>query len=100
MPMKGRDFETLVFLGKLKDVTVEFCNEEKTEAKVVGTLLTGEKVETECIPTRAAGKISVVAKHYIRMGISNYVIQERPENVVNVDEVEEDEVQDRQDSQD
>ncbi|MGC9105925.1 MAG: hypothetical protein ACP5HQ_05850 [Thermoprotei archaeon] len=85
--MKGRDFETLVFLGKLKDVTVEFCNEEKTEAKVVGTLVTGEKVETECIPTRAAGKISTVAKHYIRMGIAKYIFQGVGKDVKNVDEI-------------
>lgn len=94
MPMKGRDFETLVFLGKMKDVTVVYCDEEKTTAKVVGTLVTGETVETECIPTRAAGKISVVAKHYIRMGIAKYILQEAGKDVRNVDEEGGDEVQD------
>lgn len=94
MPMKGRDFETLVFLGKMKDVTVVYCDEEKTTAKVVGTLVTGETVETECIPTRAAGKISVVAKHYIRMGIAKYIFQEAGKDVRNVDQEGEDEVQD------
>lgn len=94
MPMKGRDFETLVFLGKMKDVTVVYCDEEKKTAKVVGTLVTGETVETECIPTRAAGKISVVAKHYIRMGIAKYILQEAGKDVRNVDEEGEDEVQD------
>ncbi|MCG3108660.1 hypothetical protein L3N51_00944 [Metallosphaera sp. J1] len=74
--MKGRDMENLVFLGRVKTVNVEFCNESKTMAKVVATLDTSEEVETECIPIRAAGKISTVMKHYLRLGVGNYIIKE------------------------
>ncbi|ACP35635.1 conserved hypothetical protein [Sulfolobus islandicus Y.G.57.14] len=91
--MKGRDLETLVFLGRLKEVKVEYCDEEKKMAKVVGVTDTKEEVETECIPLRAAGKISTVLKHYIRLGVGNYIITESDmSNVANVDtQVEEEE---------
>ncbi|MEM3209664.1 MAG: hypothetical protein QXM24_03470, partial [Saccharolobus sp.] len=74
--MKGRDLETLVFLGRLKEVKVEYCDDEKKMAKVVGVTDTNEEVETECIPLRAAGKISTVLKHYIRLGVGKYIITE------------------------
>lgn len=88
--MKGRDLETLVFLGRLKEVKVEYCDDEKKMAKVVGVTDTNEEVETECIPLRAAGKISTVLKHYIRLGVGNYIItQSDMSNVTNVDTKEE-----------
>ncbi|AEB94433.1 MAG: hypothetical protein QXR57_03080 [Metallosphaera sp.] len=74
--MKGRDMENLVFLGRVKSVNVEFCDDTKTVAKVVAKLDTDEEVETECIPTRAAGKISTVMKHYLRLGVGKYIIKE------------------------
>lgn len=96
--MKGRDLEGLVFLGKVSSVNVEYCSEDKKMAKVVVTTTDGEEVESECIPVRAAGKISIVIKHYLRMGIGKYIISD--EKVVgSVDTEGEDEVQDRQDSQ-
>jgi hypothetical protein len=92
--MKGRDMETLVFLGRVKAVNVEFCNDSKTMAKVVAKLDTEEEVETECIPTRAAGKISTVMKHYLRLGVGKYIINNDKVSG-NVDtEGGEDEVQD------
>ncbi len=72
--MKGRDLESLVFMGRLKSVNVEFCDDEKKLARVVGITDTNEKVSTECIPIRAAGKISTVIKHYLRLGVGNYII--------------------------
>ncbi|MDT7860991.1 MAG: hypothetical protein RRA45_02060 [Saccharolobus sp.] len=88
--MKGRDLETLVFLGRLKEVKVEYCDDEKKMAKVVGVTDTNEEVETECIPLRAAGKISTVLKHYIRLGVGKYIItQSDMSNVTNVDTKEE-----------
>ncbi|WP_229571356.1 hypothetical protein [Saccharolobus caldissimus] len=88
--MKGRDLETLVFLGKLKEVKVEYCDDEKKMAKVIGVTDTNEEVETECIPLRAAGKISTVLKHYIRLGVGKYIItQSDMSNVTNVDTKEE-----------
>ncbi|WP_338600512.1 hypothetical protein V6M85_12105 [Sulfolobus tengchongensis] len=90
--MKGRDLETLVFLGRLKEVKVEYCDEEKKMAKVVGITDTNEEVETECIPLRAAGKISTVLKHYIRLGVGKYIIKQSDlSNVTNVDTIEEEE---------
>ncbi|QKQ99550.1 hypothetical protein GWK48_03315 [Metallosphaera tengchongensis] len=74
--MKGRDMENLVFLGRVKSVNVEFCNPTKTMAKVVAKLDTEEEVETDCIPIRAAGKISTVMKHYLRLGVGKYIIKE------------------------
>ncbi|AWR99757.1 hypothetical protein [Metallosphaera hakonensis] len=92
--MKGRDMENLVFLGRVKTVNVEFCNDTKTMAKVIAKLDTEEEVETECIPTRAAGKISTVMKHYLRLGVGKYIIKEA-DVVGNVDTEggEEDETQ-------
>ncbi len=88
--MKGRDLETLVFLGRLKEVKVEYCDDEKKMAKVVGVTDTNEEVETECIPLRAAGKISTVLKHYIRLGVGKHIItQSDMSNVTNVDTKEE-----------
>ncbi|BFI73966.1 MULTISPECIES: hypothetical protein [Sulfolobaceae] len=100
MTMKGRDIESLLFMGKIKSVNVEYCDESKKMAKVVVETIDGDIVETECIATRAAGKISVVIKHYLRMGVDKLIIQDNDiSNVKNVDtEVEEDEVQDRQDT--
>ncbi|MEM0016335.1 MAG: hypothetical protein QW281_01300 [Saccharolobus sp.] len=90
--MKGRDLETLVFLGRLKEVKVEYCDDEKKMAKVVGVTDTNEEVETECIPLRAAGKISTVLKHYIRLGVGKYIITEsKMSDVTNVDTIEEEE---------
>ncbi|MEM0362777.1 MAG: hypothetical protein QXH75_03095 [Sulfolobaceae archaeon] len=90
--MKGRDLETLVFLGRLKEVKVEYCDDEKKMAKVVGVTDTNEEVETECIPLRAAGKISTVLKHYIRLGIGKYIITEsKMSDVTNIDTIEEEE---------
>ncbi|MEM0188417.1 MAG: hypothetical protein QW550_03405 [Saccharolobus sp.] len=90
--MKGRDLETLVFLGRLKEVKVEYCDDEKKMAKVVGVTDTNEEVETECIPLRAAGKISTVLKHYIRLGVGKYIITEsKMSDVTNIDTIEEEE---------
>lgn len=90
--MKGRDLETLVFLGRLKEVKLEYCDEEKKMAKVVGITDTNEEVETDCIPLRAAGKISTVIKHYLRLGVGKYIItQNDMSNVKNVDTTESDE---------
>ena len=69
MIMKGRDLESLLYMGKIKSAHVEYCDESKKRAKVVAETVDGDIVETECIDTRAAGKISVVIKHYLRMGI-------------------------------
>lgn len=100
--MKGRDLESLLYMGKIASVNVEYCDEAKKEAKVVAKLVTGEEVETECIPVRAAGKISIVIKHYLKLGVDKLIIQEaNMKDVKNVDtEGEEDEVQDRQDTKD
>jgi len=84
--MKGRDLESLMFAGKLVSVRLEYCDDNKKEAKVIGITDTGEEVETECIPTRAAGKISTVIKHYLRMGLGNIIITEgKKESMRNVD---------------
>ncbi|MEM0373520.1 MAG: hypothetical protein QXV69_01650 [Sulfolobaceae archaeon] len=83
--MKGRDLESLMFAGKLVSVKLEYCDDEKKEAKVIGITNDGEEVETECIPTRAAGKISVVIKHYLKMGLGNIIITEQKETTRNVD---------------
>jgi hypothetical protein len=88
--MKGRDLESLVFMGRLKSVNVEFCDDEKKLARVVGITDTNEKVSTECIPIRAAGKISTVIKHYLRLGVGNYIISNEKVSSSNVD-TEEDE---------
>ncbi|MCY0849930.1 hypothetical protein [Sulfuracidifex metallicus] len=88
--MKGRDLESLVFMGRLKSVNVEFCDDEKKFARVVGITDTNEKVSTECIPIRAAGKISTVIKHYLRLGVGNYIISNEKVSSSNVD-TEEDE---------
>ncbi|WP_221288096.1 hypothetical protein [Stygiolobus caldivivus] len=101
IPMKGRDIESLLYMGKIASVNVEYCGESKKEAKVVAKLITGEEVETECIPVRAAGKISIVIKHYLKMGVDKLIIQDIDmKEIRNVDTEggEEDEVQDRQDS--
>lgn len=95
--MKGRDLEGLVFLGKIDSVTIEFCSDDKKNAKVVAKTIDGEEVESECIPIRAAGKITTVMKHYLRMGIGKYIITN--EKVTgSVDMEGEDETQDRQTS--
>ncbi|BFH74503.1 hypothetical protein SJAV_24470 [Sulfurisphaera javensis] len=98
--MKGRDIESLLFMGKIKSVNVEYCDESKKTAKVIVETIDGDTVETECIATRAAGKISVVVKHYLRMGVDKLIIQNTDmSNVKNVDtEVDENEIQDRQDT--
>ena len=84
MVMKGRDIESLLYMGKIKSVNVEYCDESKKTAKVIVETIDGDTVETECIATRAAGKISVVIKHYLRMGIK--IIQDIDmNNVRNVD---------------
>ncbi|MUN28155.1 hypothetical protein [Sulfuracidifex metallicus] len=88
--MKGRDLESLVFMGRLKSVNVEFCDDEKKLARVVGITDTNEKVSTECVPIRAAGKISTVIKHYLRLGVGNYIISNEKVSSSNVD-TEEDE---------
>ncbi|BBG24029.1 hypothetical protein [Sulfuracidifex tepidarius] len=88
--MKGRDLESLVFMGRLKSVNVEFCDDEKKLAKVVGITDTNEKVSTECIPIRAAGKISTVIKHYLRLGVGNYIISNEQVSSSNLDTEEED----------
>lgn len=95
--MKGRDIESLLFMGKIKSVNVEYCDESKKRAKVVVETVDGDIVETECIDTRAAGKISVVIKHYLRLGVDKNIIQnEEITNVKNVDtEEDNNEVQDR-----
>ncbi|EZQ04825.1 MULTISPECIES: hypothetical protein [Acidianus] len=95
--MKGRDLEGLVFLGKVSSVNVEFCDEEKKKAKVLVKTTDGDEVESECIPIRAAGKISTVIKHYLKLGIGNHIITEGTQ-VSNVDVEGEDETEDRQDS--
>jgi len=88
MVMKGRDIESLLYMGKIKSVNVEYCDESKKKAKVVVETIDGDTVETECIATRAAGKISVVIKHYLRMGIK--IIQDTDiNNIKNVDTEEE-----------
>lgn len=88
MVMKGRDIESLLYMGKIKSVNVEYCDESKKTAKVVVETIDGNTVETECIATRAAGKISVVIKHYLRMGIK--IIQDTDiNNIKNVDTEEE-----------
>jgi len=87
--MKGRDLEGLLFLGRIRTVNLEYCSEDKTMARVVAALDTGEEVSTFCIPTRAAGKINTVIKHYLRMGISKYFVTESVEGVENIDEGEE-----------
>ncbi|BBD71968.1 hypothetical protein HS1genome_0357 [Sulfodiicoccus acidiphilus] len=92
--MKGRDLEGLVFLGKLKSVNVEYCDEKKKYARVVGVLLDGDEVSTECIPIRAAGKISTVIKHYLRLGVGKYILTEASGNLRHTDtEPEEDDSQ-------
>jgi len=92
MIMKGRDIESLLYMGKIKSVNVEYCDESKKRAKVVAETVDGDIVETECIDTRAAGKISVVIKHYLRMGIK--IVQDIDiNNVKNVDTEEEGESQ-------
>lgn len=84
--MKGRDLESLMFAGKLVSVRLEYCDDEKKTAKVIGLTTTNEEVETECIPTRAAGKISTVLKHYLRLGLGNIIITESSsEGIRNVD---------------
>jgi hypothetical protein len=83
--MKGRDLESLVFMGRLKSINVEFCDEEKKLAKVVGITDTNEKVSTECIPIRAAGKISTVIKHYLRLGVGKYIISNESISSANLD---------------
>ena len=71
---------------------MEYCDDEKKMAKVVGVTDTNEEVETECIPLRAAGKISTVLKHYIRLGVGKYIITEsKMSDVTNVDTIEEEE---------
>jgi len=88
MIMKGRDIESLLYMGKIKSVDVEYCDESKKRAKVIVETVDGDTVETECIATRAAGKISVVIKHYLRMGIK--IIQDTDvNNIKNVDTEEE-----------
>ena len=88
MIMKGRDIESLLYMGKIKSVNVEYCDESKKTAKVIVETIDGDTVETECIATRAAGKISVVIKHYLRMGIK--IIQDIDmNNIKNVDTEEE-----------
>mgnify|MGYP001772480987 CR=1 FL=1 len=88
MIMKGRDLESLLYMGKIKSVNVEYCDESKKRAKVVAETVDGDIVETECIDTRAAGKISIVIKHYLRMGIK--IVQDINTNSVkNVDTEEE-----------
>ncbi|AHC51807.1 hypothetical protein SUSAZ_07525 [Sulfolobus acidocaldarius SUSAZ] len=98
--VKGRDMESLLYMGKIKSVNVEYCDEAKKQAKVVATLVTGDEVETECIPVRAAGKISIVIKHYLRMGVDKMIIREgETKNIRNVDTEEgEDETENKQDS--
>jgi hypothetical protein len=97
--MKGRDIESLLFMGKISAVNVEYCDDAKKEAKVVAKLVDGNEVETECIPVRAAGKISIVIKHYLRLGVDKLIIQDGDtNNIRNVDTEGEDEVQNRQDS--
>lgn len=85
--MKARDLEGLLFIGKIKDSEIEYCSEDRLYARVVATLETGEKVSTFCIPIRAAGKVNTVIKHYLRMGISKYLVQEEQgqEKIKNVD---------------
>ncbi|ARM76284.1 hypothetical protein [Acidianus manzaensis] len=95
--MKGRDLEGLVFLGKVESVNVEYCDEKKTLAKVVVKTTDGDEVESECIPIRAAGKISIVIKHYLKMGIGKMMIT-NDTTVGNVDLEGEDETENRQDS--
>jgi hypothetical protein len=95
--MKGRDLEGLAFLGKVESANVEFCDDKKTLAKVVVKTTDGDEVESECIPVRAAGKISIVIKHYLRMGIGKYIITNE-KTVGNVDTEGEDETEDRQTS--
>lgn len=101
--MKGRDIEALAFFGKAKEVHVEFCDEEKKFAKVIATTVDGEEVETECIPTRAAGKITTMMKNYIKLNVGKYIITSETytsEDLKNVDLEggDEDETEDRQDS--
>ncbi|MCY0859027.1 MAG: hypothetical protein OWQ54_01205 [Sulfolobaceae archaeon] len=100
--MKGRDIEALAFFGKAKQVTVEFCDDEKRFAKVVAVTVDGEEVETECIPTRAAGKISTMMKNYIKLNVGKYIITSSTYDISqmkNTDtEGEENEAEDRQDS--
>ncbi|MCG2909381.1 MAG: hypothetical protein L7G92_02160 [Stygiolobus sp.] len=97
--MKGRDIESLLFMGEISAVNVEYCDDAKKEAKVVAKLVDGNEVETECIPVRAAGKISIVIKHYSRLGVDKLIIQDGDtNNIRNVDTEGEDEVQNRQDS--
>jgi len=86
MVMKGRDIESLLYMGKIKSVNVEYCDESKKTAKVVVETIDGDTVETECIATRAAGKISVVIKHYLRMGIK--IIQDTDINMNNIKNVD------------
>ena len=86
--MKGRDIESLLYMGKIKSVNVEYCDESKKTAKVIVETTDGDLVETECIATRAAAKISIVIKHYLRMGIK--IVQDIDiNNVQNVDTQEE-----------
>lgn len=93
--MKGRDLEALAFLGKVQSVNLEYCDEKKTIAKVVVKTTDGDEVESECIPVRAAGKISIVIKHYLKMGIGKLMIT-NDKSISNVDtEGENEEVQDR-----
>ncbi|AWR97576.1 hypothetical protein DFR86_08440 [Acidianus sulfidivorans JP7] len=95
--MKGRDLEGLAFLGKVESVNVEYCDDKKKIAKVVVKTTDGEEVESECIPIRAAGKISIVIKHYLKMGIGKLMIT-NDKSVGNVDLEGEDETENRQDS--
>lgn len=86
MIMKGRDIESLLYMGKIKSINVEYCDESKKTAKVVVETVDGDIVETECIATRAAGKISIVVKHYLKMGVDKLIIQNTDtNNVKNVD---------------
>jgi|OSPMetMinimDraft_2_1075162.scaffolds.fasta_scaffold00075_17 hypothetical protein len=82
--MKARDLESLVFFGRVVDVNFMWCDDKETRAKVVAKLDTGETVSTECIPKRAAGKISIVMKRYITW--SKFIIKDQNiGNVINID---------------
>jgi len=85
MEMKGRDLEGLVFLGRLKSVNVEYCGDDKKFARVVGVTVDGEEVSTQCISIRAAGKISTVIKHYLRLGVGKYILTEPPSDIKHTD---------------
>ncbi|BCU67507.1 hypothetical protein HS7_09440 [Sulfolobales archaeon HS-7] len=97
--MKGRDLETLLYLGKIEDSWIEYCSDDKANARVVARINTGEEVSTFCIPIRAAGKINTVIKHYLRMGITKYLVTDDSISKSNVDtEGGEDEVREDENS--